>query len=80
MTVEITPKLEALIQDLLRRGEYQDESEVLDEALKLLQKREELRAEIRTGIEELERGEQIDGQEVFNELRARVARHAKRTP
>ena len=78
MTVELAPKLEALIQDLLRRGNSRNESEVLAEALKLLQKQEELRAEIQKGISELERGEKIPAEEVFRELRAQVARHAKR--
>jgi hypothetical protein len=57
MTLEITPELEAMVQDLFRTGNYADENEILHEAPALLTKREQLRREILAGLAELDRGE-----------------------
>lgn len=80
MSVNITPDLERLVQTIMRDGEYADESEVLREALMLLEQRDRLRDEIRTGLEELDRGERIDAQTVFDELRGRAAMIAGTDP
>lgn len=68
MTLEITPELEAMVRDLFRTGNYTGENEILHEALVLLTKRDRLRREILTGLAELDRGERIDGDEVFRDL------------
>jgi len=76
MDISLTPELEQLIQDKVKSGRYLSASEVLREGLRLLDERDrldepslaELKEKIREGIEELERGEGIDGEEVFAEL------------
>ena len=65
MNVSLTPELEQLVQEKVRSGRYLSASEVVREALRLLEERdqirtlklEELRKFIAVGIEQAERGE-----------------------
>ncbi|MGI2907462.1 type II toxin-antitoxin system ParD family antitoxin [Tolypothrix sp. VBCCA 56010] len=82
MNVSLTLELEQFIKDKVNSGKYNSVSEVIGEALRLLDERDrfqeqrlaELKAKIREGIEELERGEGIDGEEVFAELEEDIRR------
>jgi antitoxin ParD1/3/4 len=66
-------------------GLYHSASEVVREGLRLLKEREEirqlrlqeLRKKIAAGIEELDRGEVVGMEELFNELRAPQSEPAK---
>jgi len=69
MTVQITPECEQFVQQLVAQGAYSSNAAVVDEALRLLKHRDELRAEIRRGLDELDRGERIPADVVFGELR-----------
>ena len=76
VNVSLTPELEALIQELVRSGRYTSASEVVREALRLLEDRDELRrlrlAELRSqvaaGLDSLDRGQARDGDEVIDEI------------
>ena len=67
MTIELKPEQEHRIAEALRSGAYQSPDEVIDRALEVLHERDEwlmanrqtVDAKIRTGIEELNRGEGI---------------------
>lgn len=74
MSVNVSPELEQIIAQLLARGGYRNEDELLGEALQLLCKRDELRADIRAGIDSLDRGEGIPAEEVFREMDEYIAR------
>lgn len=82
MNIALTKELEQLIQDKVKSGRYLSASEVVGEALRLLDERDriqearlaELKAKIREGIEELDRGEGIDGEEVFAEIEEDIRR------
>ena len=82
MNVSLTPELERLVVEKVESGMYTSASEVVREGLRLLQERdelrrarlEELRREIARGVEQADRGELIDGEEVFRELRERNAK------
>lgn len=82
MNISLTPELEQLVKDKVSSGKYHSVSEVMGEALRLLEERDrirdqrlaELKAKIQVGIEELERGEGIDGEEVFAELEEDIRR------
>jgi antitoxin ParD1/3/4 len=79
VNVSLTPELERLVQEKVSSGLYNSASEVVREALRLLQERdelrrirlEELRREIATGIEAADRGELVLAKEVFEGLRKR---------
>jgi antitoxin ParD1/3/4 len=80
MNVSLTPELERLIHKKVESGLYLSASEVVREALRLLEERdmlqalkhEELRREIQIGIDQADRGELLDGAEVFEKLRTKV--------
>ena len=61
MNVSLTRELEQLVTDKLNSGMYQTASEVVREALRLLQQRDEhmghLRAEVQAGLDQFRRGE-----------------------
>jgi antitoxin ParD1/3/4 len=73
----LTPELEAFLQSRVKSGRYQTTSEVVREALRLLQQHEkeqeaglkQLRAKLARGAAQAERGELLDGEKVFEELR-----------
>lgn len=68
MNVSLTPKLEALVQAKLDTGLYNSASEVIRDALRLLEERDQLqqarldnlRSEISTGLNDLDRGDASD--------------------
>ena len=79
MNVSLTPQLEKLVTDKVGSGRYNSASEVVREALRLLQERDEvrevqlqeLRKKIAEGLESLERGDWVDGEAFFEHLRQR---------
>jgi len=85
MNVSLTPELERRIGEKVESGLYTTASEVVREGLRLLFEAEEargrrlerLRADIQLGLDELDRGEGIPGEQVFAELDARIARMSK---
>jgi antitoxin ParD1/3/4 len=85
MNVSLTPELERLVTAKVKSGMYGSSSEVIRAALRLLQQWEAdqaarldaLRRDVGIGIEQADRGELVDGDEVFDELLKR--RSAKRT-
>lgn len=76
MNVSLTPELEQFVHAKVKTGRYLSASEVVREALRLLEERdrlreirlETLRQEIAIGIEQSDRGEVFDGEEVIQEL------------
>ena len=86
MNVSLTPELEKYIQAKVDTGRYTSASEVVREALRLLEQKEqereqalkEFRAELDRRIAEADAGDLIDGEEVFARLREKSRlRHAK---
>lgn len=60
MNVSLTPELEQLVNDKVKSGLYQTASEVVREALRLLnerdREREMLRTDVQAGFDQLARG------------------------
>src|SRR5712692_7790287 len=77
VNISLTPELDAFLQSRVKSGRYQTTSEVVREALRLLQRQEkerdeafkQLKAKLERGSAQAERGELLDGDEVFEELR-----------
>jgi len=78
VNIELTPELEKLVNEKVQGGVYGSASEVIGEALRLLVERdrtreqdiETVRAKIRRGIEQLDRGEGIPESVAVDRLRA----------
>lgn len=81
MNVNLGSAFDNFIADLLKTGLYQSQSEVVREGLRLLKEKEELknlrlaelRKEIAIGSEQADRGEFVDGEKAFAEIRRRSA-------
>jgi antitoxin ParD1/3/4 len=79
MNISLTPELEQLVLDKVKSGMYHSASEVMRDALRLLKERDqlqalklqELRREVQKGLDQIERGEVVDADDVFRELRER---------
>jgi putative addiction module CopG family antidote len=62
MRIQLSPEAEAIVQELVERGYYDDPTAVVEEALRALEERDKLarlRALIAVGIEQCERGEVV---------------------
>jgi Arc/MetJ-type ribon-helix-helix transcriptional regulator len=72
MTIQLKPEQEHRITEALRSGAYSSTDDVIDRALEVLHEqdeflaahRQEINTKIRTGIDELERGEGIPEDEL----------------
>lgn len=70
MNIHLTPELEQLVHNKVESGRYNSASEVVREALRLMEQKDELRAiqlqELRNridkGLSEAGRGESVDGE------------------
>ncbi|MBC6471605.1 MAG: type II toxin-antitoxin system ParD family antitoxin [Hormoscilla sp. GM102CHS1] len=74
MNILLTPELDQFVNEQVEQGKYQDALSVISAGLRLLSEREriykgrfaELKRDVMIGIEQLERGEVIDGEAVFD--------------
>jgi len=80
MNVHLTPELEQLVQNKVKSGRYNSASEVVREALRLLEEQDqirqmrfqEMRRKIREGWDSLRRSEGSDGEEFMARLGAEL--------
>jgi antitoxin ParD1/3/4 len=90
VNVSLTPELERFVQEKVESGRYTSASEVVREALRLLERKEQrleereaaLRAfgaELDRRMAEADAGGWIDGEEAFEQLRAYAAARRKKT-
>ncbi|AUT03051.1 type II toxin-antitoxin system ParD family antitoxin [Nostoc sp. CENA543] len=80
MNIQIQPELEKIIQDQIATGRYANAEDVISKALKLLLEWEkgyqdwvdETRDKVNIAIEQLDRGEGIEGDIVIEQLRDKL--------
>ena len=80
MNIQLKPEDEQFIQAQIARGTYENPEEVISKALKLLEEWEngyqkwveETRQKVEVAVEQLERGEGIDGEVVVERLREKL--------
>ena len=85
MNIHLTPELDQLVQSKVKTGRYNSASEVVREALRLLEERDqirqlrfqEMRRRIQEGWDSLRRGEGGDGEEFMAQLEAELPAPAK---
>jgi antitoxin ParD1/3/4 len=72
VNVSLSPELEKLVQAKVESGLYGSASEVVEDALRLLERQEihlqELRARMDEGLASLDRGEGVDGEEFMQKM------------
>lgn len=86
MNVSLTPQFEKLIRQKVKTGQYQTASEVIRDALRLLQERDQLRDErlaalkdeIAVGVRQIESGDVVDLD--ISALKKRLRRKPTRQP
>ena len=82
MNVNLTPELEALVQRKVESGLYNNQSEVVREALRLLEEQDRLReahlgkvrGTLAESLAQADRGRRQDGPEVVAQVRESVRR------
>jgi antitoxin ParD1/3/4 len=85
MNVNLGNVFDKFIAELLQSGLYQSQSEVVRDGLRLLKEREELkklrlaelRRQIAIGSEQADRGEFVDGDKTFAEIRRRSVKRKR---
>jgi antitoxin ParD1/3/4 len=86
MNVSLTPELEKFVADKVASGRYTSASEVVREALRLLEREEKSRKEqledfnreLQARIEALDRGEHVTSEEVREHFRRKSEERRKR--
>jgi antitoxin ParD1/3/4 len=86
MNVSLTPELQNLVEAKVRTGRYHSASEVIREGLRLLEEHDqvrelrlmEVRRKIRQGLDELDRGEGIPGEKVYQQMKRKSAAFRRR--
>ena len=71
MQIDLPSDAAHFIEGLVASGEYQSAEEAVADGVRLLMGRQQLRAEIQKGIDELDDNKGIEGATVFAELRER---------
>ena len=81
MNISLKPEHEQFIQSQIQSGRFANTDEVISEAFKLLEEREqrleELRQKIAVGAEQIARGQVTDGEIVFARLQEKINRIAE---
>lgn len=82
MNINLTPELEQIVSNKVASGMYNSASEVVREALRLMTEQDEikrlklesLRADIRIGLDQLDRGEVVDGPTAMARIKENLIR------
>jgi antitoxin ParD1/3/4 len=84
--VALTPHFDRFVQSKIESGRYQSASEVVRDSLRIMEQHEqerrrslqEVRRKIRLGYEQAQRGDTVDPDEVFAEIKAMSSAARKR--
>ncbi len=72
MDVQLPNDAMQFVKGLVASGEFELANEAVTEGVRLLMSRQRLRADIQKGVNELDAGLGMDGEEMFADLRARA--------
>ena len=80
-TVSLPPDLEQFVETSVASGRYASSADLIGDAVRLLREQDQsthlsfpdARAKIAVGLEQAQRGELLDGDEVFRELEAELS-------
>ena len=69
MNLDLPAEQQALIESLVESGRFSSVDEAISEGIRLLLSQERLKQEVQIGIQEADRGEVVDHDTVFAQLR-----------
>ena len=69
---EISNDNSQYLDDAVQKGTYSDRSEALNQAVDLLKKRDQLRAEVQAGSDQADLGDLLPADKVFDRLEERA--------
>lgn len=84
MTVTLTPEQEKFIAEQVKSGRYQSADDIIAQSLGILRAQEEfirsssleLREQIAIGVEEIQKGQVVDGRSAIKNIREKL--HARK--
>lgn len=76
MELNLPVEVNDFVRNLVSQGRFESEEAAVVEGIRLLMSREQLRSEIQTGVDQLDRGECFDEETLFRELGEEVRGHA----
>ena len=77
MGIDVSREFEAELESRLKRGRYRSAEELLREALRLVDERDEIREAVAQGVAEADRGEFVDGEPVIDDARKLIRQKAE---
>jgi len=72
MNLNLPNEINEFVKGLVSQGRFDSEEAAVVEGIRLLMSREQLRGEIKTGIDQLDNGECLDEETVFAEVNAEI--------
>jgi len=72
MNIDLPTDALEFVEGLVASGQYRSTNEAVADGVRLLMYRQQLRADIQKGVDELDDGRGVDGSVVFAELRERA--------
>ena len=72
MNVELPGDVNDFVKELVVSGRFASEQEAITEGLRLLMSREQLRTEVTKGFKQLDDGEWLDGDAIFDDLHREI--------
>lgn len=72
MHLNLPTEINDFVKDLVSQGRFDSEESAVVEGVRLLMTREKLRAEIQTGVDQLDNGQWSDEETVFREVNAEI--------
>ncbi len=74
MNLDLPVEANEFVKSLVAQGKYESEADAVVDGIRLLKGREELRAKLAVGLDQLDRGETFDEETVFDEVEAEIRR------
>ena len=74
MNLNLPVEANDFVKSLVAQGKYRSEEDAIVEGIRLLKGREELRAKIAVGADQLDHGDSFDEKTVFDEVEAEIVR------
>ena len=72
MNLNLPSDINAFVKSLVSEGRFDSEEAAIIEGVRMLMGREQLKAEVQVGIDQLDNGQHFDEETVFDEVNAEI--------